>query len=230
MAIEGVHRHPGQGKVVRKIERPDKESIAILNKAYSALVLDHLGKHSALRGIGPLSPGMRLCGPAVTSLGPDLTVRRMAIDLAQPGDVLVVAAGGNDRIACFGDGTARRMALKDMAGVVIDGATRDAGGIRAIGFPTFCRGTTPRNFHYPEEPEYGGVNVPIVCAGVVIHPGDLVFGDDDGVIVVPRQAVATLAPVVLQALHDETHFRDSMTTYESFDVAEEMERRGYVFE
>lgn len=230
MALEGVHRHPAQGRVVRRIRRPAREAVETFRKTYTGLILDHLGKHCALTGIHPLSPGMFVCGPAVTSLGPDLTVRRMAIDLAEPGDVLVVAAGGDPLTACFGDGTAGRMMLKPMAGAVIDGATRDAAGLRRLGFPTFARGATPRNFHYPVAPEYGGVNVPVVCGGVLVSPGDLVVGDDDGVVVVPRDRVEALAPVVLAALHEEQARRAAMTSYEPFGVEDEMRRRGYAFD
>lgn len=109
MAVEGIHRHSIQGKIVRKIQRPSKEIIEAFKACYTAFASDYLGKFSVLNHhIQPLSSGMRICGPAVTSLGPDLTVRRMAIDLAEPGDVLVVAAGGVVDYACFGDGTARK--------------------------------------------------------------------------------------------------------------------------
>jgi 4-hydroxy-4-methyl-2-oxoglutarate aldolase len=100
----------------------------------------------------------------------------MAIDLALPGDVLVVAAGGVTDYACFGDGTAQRMMLKGMAGAVVDGSTRDARFLRQLAFPTFVRGVTPRNYHYPVSAEYGAVNVSVVCGGVLVEPGDVILG------------------------------------------------------
>lgn len=231
MAIEGIHRHPVQGKVITEIKRPSDETVKAFQNCYTAFALDYLGKFSAMHhSISSLSPGMRICGPAVTSLGPDLTVRRMAIDLAQPGDVLVVAAGGVADYACFGDGTVRRMMLKQMAGAIIDGSTRDAGGIRKLGFPTFVKGITPRNYHYPVSAEYGGVNILVICGGVLVNPGDLILGDDDGIVVVPRDEAERLGQVIPESLAREAAERDAMREYEPFNFQEELRRRGYIFE
>ncbi len=226
-----VDTHPQQRRVVTRIERPDAEVVRRFSEFYTGIVLDTLGKHGAMHtDIGPLSPGMRMCGPAVTSLGPDLTVRRMAIDLAQPGDVLVIAAGDIRDVACFGDGTASRMIKKELAGAVVDGCTRDAAGLRALGFPTFVRGVTPRNYHYPESGDHGSVNVPVVCGGVLVEPGDLVLGDDDGVVVVPRAVAADLVAPVAEKLRAERELRGSWETYEPFDVEAELRARNFTFE
>lgn len=218
-------------RIVRRLDRPDPEVVKRFSDLYTGIVLDQVGKRGAMSAqLGPISPGMRVCGPAVTSAGPDLTVRRMAIDLAEPGDVLVVAAGGIEDRACFGDGTAKRMMMKGLAGAVVDGSVRDAGGLRALGFPTFCRGITPRNYHYPEEGAEGAVNVPVICAGVLVEPGDLVLGDDDGVVVVPRTLAADVQAEAQAKLEAEREVRESWTRYESFNVARELAARGYVFE
>lgn len=228
--MEQVARHPAQGKIVTRIERPDQRVVVAFSGFYTGIVLDHLGKYGSMYvGIKPLSPGMKVCGPAVTCLGPDLTIRRMAIDLARPGDVLVVAAGGVRDYACFGDGTAKRMQVKGMAGAVIDGSTRDAAGLRALGFPTFALGVTARNYHYPVSGEYGGVNVPVICGGVLVHPGDIILGDDDGIVVVPKDLTPQLVPVVQQHLRDEQATRGAWREYEPFDVSEELKRREYEF-
>ena len=230
MAIEGVHRSAWQGRVIRRISRPDRAVVEKLGAAYTGFILDHLGKSSYMRGLYPLYQGAVICGPAVTSLGPDLTVRRMAIDLSEPGDVLVVAAGGDGETACFGDGTARRMALKGMAGAVIDGATRDARFLRNMKFPTFCRGVTPKNYHYPSAPHHGGVNVPVICGNALVQPGDVIFGDDDGVVVIPRDAAIDLADTVTRNLLLERKARDAMRSYESYNVERELLDRGYTVE
>lgn len=226
-----MDRHPLQGRVVVTIKRPQQQVVDAFRDFYTGIVLDALGKYGAMHvDIQPLTPGMRICGPAVTALGPDLTVRRMAIDLAEPGDVLIVAAGDVRDYACFGDGTARRMMTKSLAGAVIDGCTRDAAGIRRLGFPTFCRGVTARNYHYPAGGDHGGLNVPVVCGGVVIEPGDLIIGDDDGVVVVPRDRAAAVRDGVAPKLAAERTERDSWTSYPPFDVATELKQRGYRFE
>ncbi|XWN53140.1 RraA family protein [Anoxybacillus flavithermus] len=223
-------KHPIQGKIVRIINRPSKEIVSRLKKLYSGIILDHLGKYGTMvKDIKPLSPGMKLCGPAITVYGPDLTVRRMAIDLAEPGDVLVVGAGGVEDYACFGDGTAKRMQVKGLEGAIIDGSTRDAAGIRKLNFPTFVKNCTPKNYHYPVSAEYGAVNVPIVCGGAIVNPGDIVFGDDDGIIVIPREITIELVESIELALEEERKIRNSWKEYEQFNVENELKRRGYTF-
>ncbi|HSP24925.1 MAG TPA: RraA family protein [Saliniramus sp.] len=221
-------RHPHHGMIVKNVRRPSAADVEAIASTYTAFALDRLGKLGAMvRELKPVKAGMKCCGPAVTSLGPDLSVRRMAINLAQPGDVLVVAAGGGTDYACFGDGTANRMRLKGLAGAVIDGATRDASGLIDLGFPTFVRGITPRNYHYPVSAEYGAVNVPVTCAGQHVEPGDVIFGDDDGVIVIPFSMVAPLAERIRDERRDEIAQRAAMTAFEPFDVADELTGRGY---
>jgi 4-hydroxy-4-methyl-2-oxoglutarate aldolase len=224
-------KHPHQGVVVRRIERASQRAVQALAKTYSGFILDRMGKYGVMhQAIKPLDPGMRVCGTAVTALGPDLSVRRMAIDLAQEGDVVVVAAGGTVDYACFGDGTALKMRLKGVAGAVIDGATRDSGRVVALGFPTFVRGATPRNYHYPVDTDHGAVNVPVVCGGVLVHPGDVVFGDADGVVIVPRQVAESLSATIAREFDEEAEMRRAMTQYSPFGLEEELRSRGYRFE
>ncbi len=230
MAVEGLFRHPLQGVVVTSVRRPPRHVVEGFRAVYSAFVLDHVGKHGAMDpALRPLAPGMKLCGPAVTALGPDLSVRRMAIDIAEPGDVLVVAAGAPANRACFGDGTALRMTRKDLGGVVIDGLTRDRDGVVQLGYPTFCRGATPRNFHYPEEGDHGAVNVPVVCGGVLVHPGDLILGDGDGIVVVERLLAESIHDDILANLDQERAQRQAMTSFQPFGVETELRRRGFRF-
>lgn len=231
MANDAQSMHFHQGKIIRNFERADKQVVAALSQCYSGFILDRMGKYGAMHiDIKPLHPGMKVCGTATTSLGPDLSLRRMAIDLAQSGDVLIVAAGGVRDYACFGDGTALKMSLKGMAGAVIDGSTRDGGRIIDLGFPTFARGITPRNYHYPVELGYGAVNVPVVCGGVLIHPGDVIFGDADGVVVIPKEIANKLAVAIVAEVQAEAQARKAMTVYSPFSVEEELKARGYVFE
>jgi 4-hydroxy-4-methyl-2-oxoglutarate aldolase len=225
-----VARHPRQGVVVTTIDRVAPELVARYRRFYTAIVLDHLGKFGAMElSIKPVAADMRVCGPAVTALGPDLTVRRMAIDLAEPGDVLVVAAGGVADYACFGDGTARRMQLKGVEGAVIDGSVRDSRGLRALGFPTFSRGVTPRNYHYPVSGEYGAVNVPVICGNTLVNPGDLICADDDGVVVVPREAAGEIVGLIEEHFDGEERARAAWRKYQPYDVEAELIARGYRF-
>jgi 4-hydroxy-4-methyl-2-oxoglutarate aldolase len=224
-------RHDHQGVVVTSIERPPTELIARYRGLYTGVVLDHLGKHGCMApDMKPVWSGALLCGPAITCLGADWRIRAMAADLAEPGDVIVIAAGGVKEYACFGDMTATAWRSKGLAGVVIDGAARDVARLRMLGFPVFAREVTPRNFHYPAGLDHGGVNVPVVCAGVSVEPGDIVVGDEDGVVVVPRRIAQEIADAASAYSEAEDAGRAFLKEqYVSFGVEKELRERGYRF-
>ena len=224
-------RHREQAKIVMTVERPQAGLVSACRELYTGLVLDHLGKHGGMSAeIKPVWSGARLCGPAVTCLGPDWRIRAMAADLAEPGDVIVLAVDGPSGQACFGDMTATRWQAKGIEGVVIDGATRDVAGIRALGFPVFAREVTPRNYHYPAGADHGAVNVPVVCGGVLVEPGDIVLGDDDGVVVVPGSMAAEIATAASAYLEKENEKRALFAQgYLAYGVADELRERGYEF-
>ena len=224
-------KNDNQGHVKTNIERPDSNQIKLINKTYTALVSDLLGKNVSLDNkIKPLKSGMRLCGPAITISGKDLTVRRAAINLAKPGDVLIISSDVYHEIACFGDGTALKMKLKGLGGIVIDGYVRDSLGISELGFPTFCTGTTVRNFHYPIDQEYGSINYDIVCGGKLISPGDIIFGDDDGVIVIEKSKVPSISKLATEIFNSEKIERD-ISSFNRFEGVEEtLLDKGYIFD
>lgn len=224
-------RHDHQGVIVTSIERPPPELVASYRNLYTALVLDHLGKHGCMTpDVKPVWSGASLCGPAITCLGADWRIRSMAADLAEPGDVIVVAAGGVTECACFGDMTATLWRTKGIEGVVVDGASRDVAGLRALGFPVFARAVTPRNFHYPAGLDHGAVNVPVVCGGALVEPGDIVIGDDDGVVVVPKRIAEEIAAAATAFLEQENAGRAMFKEkYVSFGAAQQLEERGYRF-
>lgn len=220
-----------QGIIYRNIKRPDTEDLDKLKICYTGLVLDILGKSTALDyNIKPINSGLKLCGPAITVKGNDLTLRRMAINLAQPGDVLVISSDLKCNTAMFGDGTALKMQLKGIEGIVIDGFTRDAAGIKSLNYPVFIRGISPRNFHYPIEQEYGSINTPIICGGQIIKPGDVLLGDDDGIVVIASEVVKEIASMANDIMKKEIDERKNLSSFESFDTVEnELKNRGYKF-
>jgi 4-hydroxy-4-methyl-2-oxoglutarate aldolase len=224
-------QHDHQGVIVTRIERPAPDVIAACRALYTGLVLDHLGKHGAMTAdMKPVWSGAFLCGPAITCLGADWRIRSMAADLAEPGDVIVLASGGLTDRACFGDMTATCWKSKGIEGVVIDGAARDVARLRNLPFPVFARGVTPRNFHYPAGLDHGAVNVPVVCAGVLVEPGDIVLGDDDGVVVVPQRIATEIIEAAEDYLAHENEARAVFgAQYVSFGVKGELEERGYRF-
>ena len=144
--------------------------------------------------------------------------------------MLVIAAGGVTEFACFGDATALRMQLKGMAGCIIDGSTRDAASLRAMKFPMFVKGITARNYHYPYSGQHGAVNVPVVCDGVLVNAGDIVLGDDDGIVVIPAAEGLALAATIGKELEEEKAARAAMTEFKPYDIQDELRARGYRFE
>jgi len=146
-----------------------------------------------------------------------------------PPNAYLVADGVIDH-ACFGDITALRMQLKGIAGIVIDGAARDAAVIRQMKFPVFLKGVTARNYHYPYGGNHGGVNVPIVCDGVAVNPGDVILGDDDGVVVVPQEQAIRIARTVEAELAEENVRKRGLTQWQPWPIEDVLRQRGYRFE
>lgn len=175
-------------------QRAPLDEIARLAEHPVALIGDgqqRMGMMSA--GIRLLTPGLRLAGtilPVQAREGDNLAIHR-ALDEAQPGDVLVVNGNGETSRAVFGDLLGEICLAKGLAGVVIDGATRDIDELAAMKLPVFARGTSPAG---PWKNGPGIVGRPVACGNVVCNPGDAIIGDSDGIIVVERSALAeTLA-------------------------------------
>ncbi|MDD5110057.1 MAG: RraA family protein [Patescibacteria group bacterium] len=219
-------------RIVTRIRRPSKEIIRAISECDSAFLSDFMGKRNVMTSrIKPLSPTMTFCGSALTCLSYERLVRRMAINLAQPGDVLILAAGGSMERSCFGGTTAKQMAMKGMVGIVIDGSTRDAAEIMEIGFPTFVRGVTPINYHYPSDAvRQGGVNVPVICGGVLVFPGDVVKGDADGVVVIPKKFAEKYGKEARLAYREKKRNRAQQKQFTPFPVKDELKELGYRFE
>jgi 4-hydroxy-4-methyl-2-oxoglutarate aldolase len=132
-------------------------------------------------------PDVRIAGPAFTVVAEDDHLPVMsALGEAQPGDVLVIATNGGSR-AVFGELVATEASRRALAGIVADGLCRDLRGLRAIGLPVFARGTTPRSGTAVSRAALGAT---IVCGGVEVSPGDVVFGDDDGLLIAAPERIA----------------------------------------
>jgi len=137
--------------------------------------------------IRAMVPGVRMAGPALTVTAEDdhLPVFS-ALAEAAPGEVLVIATNGG-RLAVLGELFATEARRRGLAGIVTDGYCRDLRGLRAIGLPVFARGTTPRSGTTVSRAASGQV---IACGGCVVRPGDIVFGDDDGLLVASEERIA----------------------------------------
>jgi 4-hydroxy-4-methyl-2-oxoglutarate aldolase len=131
--------------------------------------------------------GVRMAGPAFTVTAEDDHLPVLsALAAAAPGDVLVIATNGG-RLAVLGELFATEARRRGLAGVVIDGRCRDLQGLRRVGLPVFARGTIPASGTTEARTP---VNVPVRCGGVDAAPGDIAFGDDDGVVIAPPERIA----------------------------------------
>lgn len=155
----------------------------------TATLHEAAGKIGALpSAIKPMAPGFRLCGPAFTVHGPggdNLWLHR-AIAAAKPGDVLVAYVGGVYEAGYWGEIMSTAAQAAKLGGLVLDGCVRDGDLLKDIGFPVFARGLCIRG----TGKDFGAqawLNAPITIGDVVVHAGDLVAGDTDGVVVIPRQ-------------------------------------------
>ncbi|MCG8443743.1 MAG: hypothetical protein MI723_18230 [Caulobacterales bacterium] len=190
---------PGPGFMFRDFsERLPHGLIAGFKAFNTADISDMLNRMYAMQGgIHNLANADDLLGSACTVKvfpGDNLMVHK-ALDIARPGDVIVVDASGGTSAAVLGDLIAMKAKHRGIAGVVTDGFIRDAEGVAEAGLPVYARGITPFG---PLHRGPGEINYPISCGGVVVNPGDIVRGDADGVTVVPR----AFADVVLQRLKD----------------------------
>ena len=169
----------------RTIARPGAEMVSAFARQPTGYITDAFnGKGCLDYRIKPLDQGMAFCGPAITAFcGPMDNLAAMAVlDVAKPGDVIVIAAKNDETAAVIGDHWAYWAKKIGVVGVVCDGLVRDIVGLLRVGLPVFARGLTP-NSGFRNGP--GEVNLGASCGGVFIAPGDIVVGDRDGVVAIP---------------------------------------------
>jgi len=172
--------------VITHIERTPKELIDQFRGIGTATVHEASGRKGAVDcAIKPISRGVRLCGPAFTvQCHPeDNLMLHKAIERARPGDILVASVQGYYEAGYWGGLMATSAVARKIGGLAIDGSIRDSAEIIKMGFPIFCRGFCIRG---TTKTVLGLINHPILFGGVLVHPGDLILGDDDGMVVVGR--------------------------------------------
>jgi 4-hydroxy-4-methyl-2-oxoglutarate aldolase len=198
-----MEKHSLHGVIGAAFARPPASLIQQLAQHDTAKIADSMAGYGvAHHEIKPLRFDMRVCGPAVTVLtrpGDALYVQKV-IEFIQPGDVIVIDAAGYKDVAVIGERLAHYMKLRGAAGIVVDGAIRDSIGIVAEGLPTFSRSQCIRIFGSVGP---GAINVPITCGGVAVQPGDIVCGDADGIVIVPRADARRVADLADQHLAAE---------------------------
>lgn len=174
--------------VIKQIERPPRDLLGQFREIGTATVHEAYGRKGAVdSAIKPIKSGIRLCGPAFTvqcAPGDNLMLHK-ALELAQPGDILVTSVGGHYEAGYWGALMATSAMAKNLGGLAIDGCIRDSAEILRVGFPVFCRGFCIKG---TTKTVLGLINHPIIFGGILVSPGDLILGDEDGMVVVERAA------------------------------------------
>jgi 4-hydroxy-4-methyl-2-oxoglutarate aldolase len=220
-------------RIVRTIARADPADISRLGSAGVATVHEAQGRTGLLRPyMRPLSAAARAAGSAVTVLcapGDNLMVHA-ALAVVQPGDVLVVATLSESTDGMFGELLAESCLAHGVAGLVIDAGVRDTTEIAALGFPVWAKAVSAQG---TSKTIAGSVNVPAVCAGASVVPGDVIVADADGVVVVPRGSAAAVAAAAGERLAEEERTRARLKGgdlgLDIYGLREVLARRGVVW-
>ena len=190
------------GIVKRNIVRADKAAVARLSKLGVATIHEAMGRVGLMKPyMRPVYKGANICGTAVTILlqPGDNWMLHVAAEQLQPGDVAVAACTTDNEDGFFGDLLATSFKARGAVGLIIDGGVRDVAELEQMGFPVFSKAIHAKGCI---KATLGSVNIPIVCAGVLVSPGDVVIADTDGVVMVP----AAMAGEVADAAEKRTGF------------------------
>lgn len=173
------------GQINHNFQRPSKALVEQFAGIWTSTIADTMGRHGVMMPeIRPIFEDIKVLGVAFTVLNypNDNITTHKALTMLQPGDVLVVDDGRENNTGAFGHNMSLQARNRGVAGYVTNGCMRDIRLLRAERFPAFCRSVCPRS---AQKNTPGSINVPVQVGGLVVSPGDIVIGDDDGIAVVP---------------------------------------------
>lgn len=211
--------------------RPDKALVELFRDIPVANIDDCMNRTAAVDGtIRPLNR-TPLLGTAFTVQVPegDNLMFHKAMDLAQPGDVIVIDAGGDTNRAIFGGLMISYCKIRGLAGVIVDGAIRDYRELADMDFPVYAKGVTP-NGPYKNGP--GTIGETISFGGKVVRPGDIIVGDEDGIIIIKPEEAEQLAKAAQGVVAKEAAILDNILNNHSYErpwVDEQLRKSGCTF-
>jgi 4-hydroxy-4-methyl-2-oxoglutarate aldolase len=219
--------------VVRNIERTDAGLVKRLGALGTATVHEAYGRIGLMKPyLRPVWTGGEAAGTAVTVLAHpgDNWMIHVAVEQCKPGDILVVGCSADNTDGMFGDLLATSLMARGVTGLVIDAGARDAKSLREMGFPVWSRAISAKG---TVKAALGSVNVPVVCAGVNVMPGDAVIADDDGVVVVARKDAAEVVAKGEKRHADEDGKRKQLASgalgLDMYNMREALKKAGLVY-
>jgi len=202
------------GIAVKNVKSADAASVAELSKYGVATIHEAMGRMGLLAPfMRPIYPGAKACGTAVTIFAHpgDNWMLHVAAELLQTGDIAVLGTSSDNADGMFGDLLATSFRARGAIGLVIDAGCRDTADLRGMQFPVWARAVHGKG---TVKATVGSVNTPIICAGALVHPGDVIIGDDDGVVVVPKARAAAVAEAASRREAKEAATRERLAAGE----------------
>jgi 4-hydroxy-4-methyl-2-oxoglutarate aldolase len=216
--------------VVRNIKRADPNAIDTLGAVGVSTAHEALGRSGLMKPyMRPIWAGASIAGPAATVLAQpgDNWMIHVAVEQCQKGDVLVVGCTTDNTDGMFGELLATALHARGVIGLILDAGCRDIKPLTEMGFPVWSKAISAKG---TVKATLGAVNIPVVCAGVNVEPGDVVVADDDGVVIIPKKLAIETAAKAQKRKDDEdgkrTRLASGELSLDMYKLREELEKAG----